>query len=169
MFLTLAPVHLRNIKISQKRTMSTLYNLEHYSLSSWWMFCTCFAVSSPPTMISYLDFQWKDLAKTSIVLIDSHFIKNNHLAIWPVLSNQEKQYNIKDSIYWARNICQALYFTYIISNPHNPANKYITEQQRDSDVLVKGHTVNKWWNRDSEPGLCDFKVQCSLHFTRLAS
>lgn len=114
MFLTLSPFHLRNAKIPLKGTMSTLYNLEQDILSSWWMFCTHFAVSSPPTMNNYLDFQWKDLANTSTVLIDSHFIKNNHLAIWPALSNQEKQYNITDSIYWARNICQTLYLNYLI-------------------------------------------------------
>ena len=63
----------------------------------------------------YLDFQWKDLAKTSTILTDSHFIKNNHLAIWPVLSNQEKQYNIAYSTYWVHSLCQALCFTYITS------------------------------------------------------
>lgn len=66
-------------------------------------------------MNNYLDFQWKDLAKTSTILIDSYFVKNNHLAIQPVLSNQEKLYNATDSIYWARNICQPPCFTYITS------------------------------------------------------
>lgn len=158
-------------RFPRKELWQQLYNLEHYSLSSWCMFCTCFAISSPPTMSNYLDFQWKDLAKTSTILIDSHFIKKNHLAIWPVLSNQEKQYNITDSIYWGHNICQALYtilYFYYLKSLQS-CKQHTTEQQTDSDALVKGHTVNKWWNRDSEPGLCDSKVQCSLHSTRLAS
>lgn len=44
----------------------------------------------------------------------------------------------------------------------------VTGQERDSDALDKGHTVNKWWNQNAESGLSDFKVQGSLHSTRLA-
>ena len=56
-----------------------------------------------------------------------------------------------------------LHYLVILTAPQS-----LTGQGRDSDALDKGHTVNKWWNQEAKSGLSDFKVQGSIHSTRLA-
>lgn len=77
------------------------------------------------------------MAKTSTILIDSHYIKNNHLTIWPVLSNQEKQHNINREhlLSLSHKPGTALYF----SQSSQPWKQSTTQQKRD--VLAKKVTV----------------------------
>lgn len=99
-------------------------------------------------MNNYLDFQWKDFAETSTILNDSHFIKNNHLAIWPVLSNQGKHYNITDSTHYGHNIMPntALHLHYLrilttLQTKCNKAGKRFRCTCQRSDT-------SKWWNQN---------------------
>lgn len=142
MFHILGPFHLRNAEISQEKTMLTLYNLEQYSLSSWWIFCTHFAISSPPLINNYLRFSVEGFGKNTNLLIDSHFIKNNHLAIWPMVNNnKKKKYNITGSTHWAHSIYQALCFLTLSHNPHKLA-KYNSKKETQMYLLKIIQLIN---------------------------
>lgn len=88
-----------------------------------------------------LRFSVEGFDKNTNLLIDSHFIKNNHLAIWPMVSNQEKQSNITRRTHWAHSIYQALCFPTLSHNPHKPA-KYNSKKETQMYLLKIIQLIN---------------------------